>query len=221
MRRCKQCASEFPDATKVCPTCGNDVLKLSNYEQLKLDRKTKLNLAIIAFSLIVIIATLIGSFSDNSKAVNSETAKATAILMDKQIFDIITSSEKTTEILQDGINLVAEGQGTLLDLYDLTKKAKDNQFAFSSSLMKLNDKSNKDYIDACQEYVINAQLIAENLLKYIDSQDLKYLSEARQRLESRTNYISQVIAERMIYLSSLGLTGEEVSEALSPTDKDK
>ncbi|MBU5438327.1 hypothetical protein KQI42_09920 [Tissierella sp. MSJ-40] len=148
-----------------------------------------------------------------------ELAKSTAIALDNQIFEMVINSEKTMQLLQDGAELISQDQGNLLEFYELAKQVKDNQSTFYSNLSKLNDKANKDYIAVCQDYVINAKLIADNLMKYIDKQELKYMSEVTQRIELAEEHSSKVIAERMKYLSSQGLSDDEITNILSSVSK--
>jgi len=146
---------------------------------------------------------------------SKEELKNAAIVIDNQIFDIVMNSEKTTQILQEGAGMIGNGQGSLLELYDLAKTAKESQSVFFSNLSKLQDKNNKEYISACQNYVINAKSIADNLMKYLDKQELKYLSEAKDQINLASSYAVKVVSARMEYLISQGFTDEEVSEILA------
>ncbi|MCF8018340.1 MAG: hypothetical protein K9L62_02955 [Vallitaleaceae bacterium] len=149
----------------------------------------------------------------------AELAKTTAIVLDGQIFQIVTNSQKNTQLIQDGMSLVSQGKGDLLELYNLAKTVKSNQLDYFSSLTKLQDDNNKDYIIASQIYVSNGRSLAESLMKYIDKQEMKYLSDIDECSNYSGTYFSSVTAERTKYLTSQGLTNEEVSGVLSSSDE--
>lgn len=241
MKKCKQCGTESSDSTKLCSKCGNNISKSSNYEQLKLDKSTKKALYIMGAMLIVIIA-LMASCSNGSKdkvAENSpssienaqnqdslaseinnaevdETAKDVAVVLDNQIFSLVTDSDNVTATLQQGINEFSQSQITALELYDLAKSAKDTQFSLWSQLSDLDTEENKDYVEAAEYHVINGQTIAENLMKYLDKQEMKYLSETKSALENSSACALSVVTKRMEYLSSQGFSDEEINKILSP-----
>ncbi len=244
MKKCKQCESEFPDSTKVCPECGNDVTKVANFEQLKLDKSTKKTLIISVCVFVLIIAGIGSCKSESSKAPIStsnpnvstpkespstsqnetaavkETAKNIAIALDGQIYSLVSNSEKATLLLQDSINLFSQGQITVIELYDLAKTAKETQFTLWSSASKLDDDKNKSYIEAVELYIVNNQQVAENLIKYLDKQELKYLSEAKSKLEGSSSYALSVVSERTNYLSGQGFSQSEIDEILSSSNPD-
>lgn len=143
-----------------------------------------------------------------------ENAKAAAILIDGQAFQIILNSEEIVALLQQGVDAFSDGGGSALDLYDLAKTAKESQFNLDSSLSDLKDEHNKKYIDACRAYVVNGQIFADKLMKYLDEDKLEYLSEAKECIADSDAYILSVIAERSAYLSEQGVSDEEISSIL-------
>lgn len=150
--------------------------------------------------------------TDNESSKDSKTTKSTAaaIEVDKKIYEIVLASEKSTNVLIEGMGIVGEGGGSLLELYDLAKQVKDNQFAAFSALSKLSNKDNADYIDAAQLFAINGQQVAEDVIKYIDKNEMKYLSRAKENMEATSNYVMAVVTARMEYLASQGLTNDEI-----------
>jgi len=232
MKRCKQCGSEFADSTTVCPTCESDVSKVANFEQLKLDKSTKITVVIMAFLLVFIIAAIGSCSNDNkqvptsstpvqksspvsqSKAPPSEGSKNVAATLDDRIYTIVTDSEKVTATLQEGMKMFSQEQITALELYDLAKDAKEAQFSLWSNVSKLDGDNNKAYVRAVESYIVNNQQFAENLLKYLDKQELKYLSKAKSNIESSSSYVLSVVTERTKYLSNQGFSDTEVNEIL-------
>lgn len=153
------------------------------------------------------------------KKQEAETAKALAIFLDSQIYDNALRSEEVTRILQEGIQLLSSGKGTMLELYDLAKTTKDTQLTLFSNLSKLQDDNNKDYVESAQIYVSNHRTFSEKLMKYIDKNEMKYLSQAKESIESAQSYALSLIAARMTYLSSQGLTDEEINKILDADPK--
>lgn len=150
------------------------------------------------------------TIKDDKKDDDVVDKKAAAIETDKKIYEIVLAAEKTSNTLNEGMSLVGNGQGSLLDLYDLAKAAKENHFSYYSALSKLQNKKNKDYIEAAQLYVINSQNIAEDIMKYIDKNEMKYLSRAKENMQSVSNYVLALAGTRMEYLSNQGLTDDEI-----------
>lgn len=153
---------------------------------------------------------------DESSEMDTETVKSVALALDSQIYENVLNSEKTTQLLQEGIALVSDGSGNMLELYDLAKAAKETQTTLFSNLLSLSDNNTKSYVEVCQLYVGSGKTVAEKLMKYIDKQEMKYLSDAKEALESSETYTLKLILERTNYLSSQGLTDEEISAILAP-----
>lgn len=145
----------------------------------------------------------------------AEAAKALAIVLDGQIYDNILRSEQVTAILQEGIQLVSSGKGNMLELYDLAKTTKETQLTLFSNLSKLQDDNNTDYVQCAQLYISNHKTFSEKLMKYIDKNEMKYLSQAKECIESAQSYALSLVAARMTYLSSQGLTDDEVTKILA------
>lgn len=150
---------------------------------------------------------------------DSETAKALAIVLDGQIYDNILRSEEVTGLLQEGVQLVSSGKGNMLELYDLAKTTKETQLTLFTNLSKLQDENNPAYIEAAQMYIANNKAFSEKLMKYIDKNDMKYLSQAKECIENSESYALSVISTRMSYLSEQGLTDEEITKILEDTSK--
>jgi len=150
-------------------------------------------------------------------AVNKETPnpeKSDMVNSDEKIWEIVLSSENDAKVLIEGCNVVGEGGGTTLELYNLAKKAKDNQSSYYSALNNLSNEYTKAYVKSAQDYTINAKIIAEKIMKYIDKNEMKYLSEASERITQTETYTINIVAERMSYLAKCGLTDEEIQSQL-------
>lgn len=229
MKKCKQCGTESSDATKKCPGCNNDISKASNYELLKLDKRTKLNLFLFAFIIVIFASIFImisgdsadsnsstnNTTSDTSKNSSSDLSKDEILSLDNKIFTLVTTSDDVTSILQQSIDAFSKGEITSLDLYDIAKSTKETQASLSIEVSKLDNEKNQAYVDSAVNHIINGQLIASNIVKYLDKEELKYLSEAKSALENTGVSAISVVSERTNYLSSQGFNDEEITDILS------
>ncbi|NLH02070.1 MAG: zinc-ribbon domain-containing protein [Clostridiales bacterium] len=239
---CNNCGKQIPDNSEFCPECGaTQRAAVNQYNQPPVVTKTKKPIykkwwvwAIAAVLVIGIIGNLGKDGKDStlespipsieatpspSPSISPEEQKAAAIELDAKIYDIVLRSEKVTSLLQEGIGLYSDGQGTLLELYDLAKEAKDAQTSIFGELMGLGDKESSDYVEAAQFYVSNSISVAEDLQKYIDKQEIKYLSSAKESLENTQKHTLNVVSERMKYLSAQGLSDEEIANILDAQEE--
>lgn len=145
----------------------------------------------------------------------SEEQKTAIIDMDKQIYQCLLNSEKITKtLLSDFETMLASENATILDLYNLAKKAQEDQQTIFYNLHDLLDDTNRDYIYACQAYVNNSKDIATNMLKYFDDQKPKYLSNIEEASNNTQTYALSAVAARMTYLADQGISDDEISQIL-------
>lgn len=147
----------------------------------------------------------------------AEDSKQSAIDFDSELWSIITTSENFTTDLLTMLDEVSTGESTLLDVYDSTKTMVYAQNDLRSSIPK-GDENADEYISAANTYILNAFGIASNLQQYIDTNEIKYLSDAKSSIESAQTYAIEVVAQRMAYLSDAGLSNEEISEIMGTAD---
>lgn len=140
--------------------------------------------------------------------------KKAAKKADAELWAIALNIDINKGLLVEGINLAANGEGTLLELYDLTKQIDDNFFNYFRQSNDIDNDSIDKYRDAVQYYIANCQSITENVMKYIDKGEMKYLSKAKSSMEDSSSYTMQVVSERMQYLANNGFTDKEISKLL-------
>lgn len=145
----------------------------------------------------------------------SEEEKATILETDKKIYQCLLNSEKITKTLMSDFEAtLASENATVLDLYNLAKKAQEDQDTILHNLQSLSDDKNTDYVYACQLYVTNTKEIASNMLKYLDEQKPKYLSNIEENSNNTQTYALSAIAARMTYLADQGISDDEISQLL-------
>lgn len=143
--------------------------------------------------------------------------KQSAQDFDSTVWSTVLAAEATMQDLTAVLNKAANGQATLLDLYDAADTAEEYLGSLSISFSSKEDIAD-DYVDAAQNYIVNAQLIASGIRDYIDTNEMSYLSDANGRIDSVTSYLINIVSARMDYLSASGFSEEEISEILGPSD---
>lgn len=148
------------------------------------------------------------SFSSSAVG-DAASKKAAAKSIDAQIYQCILDSENVTVGLQLKLEKFTEDKD-LLGLYNLSKAAMDSQSTIWGQLSDLISDECKDYVTEAQYYVLNGKSIAENLMEYMDTQEMKYLSDATDAISKQSSYTNSVVVARFEYLFSQGFTAEEI-----------
>ena len=141
----------------------------------------------------------------------TELAKNVAIVMDSQLIEIVKNSQEVILLLQDGIALLEE-DNAIASLYSLADTAEASQQSLQYAASSVRDKDNKDYVNAVENYVVNGQIICSKIKEYLDDGSLEGLNDAQRRLESSETYYGDVLDARRDYLSSQGLSNEEIAD---------
>lgn len=211
--------------------------QMGTAENPKKKRKTGRIILISIVALFILIAAIGGdgeeqqqaaapeqsqtenSPSENQQpAANPEEAKTKAKELDAKVYDIVLRSEQVTELLQESVMLASEGQLSMLELYDIAKEAEAIQQNLYYELPIKDGEGSFDYVTGALNYIVNGQTIASNLKKYIDKEEMKYLSSAKESMENTQAHILNVVTLRMKYLSSQGFTDDEVLTLITPAE---
>lgn len=153
---------------------------------------------------------------EEDKKESPEEIKQSAIASDKELFDMILKSEELNKNLLNTMNLSGQGQISLLDLYDFAKQTRDAQYQVYRNMGEIKANEMEDYIEPSRSYVSNAITISEKIIKYIDKNEIKFLSEAKERIGYSETITLKIIVERTKFLEKSGLTDEEVANVLNP-----
>lgn len=145
----------------------------------------------------------------------SSSKKDSAFKKDKEIWNILLSAERELQSFQESCLNVTNDN--LMQLYNLTKEIDNNLSDYYSSISKLSDSDSHDYIESVKDYIINAQLIVNNMRKFIDTQDIKYSSYSSKAVENVDILLISILEKRSIYLSASGISIEEDMENLGIT----
>lgn len=127
--------------------------------------------------------------------------------IDSQLYSIALSV--TTKF--EGLAADMSG-GNTLDAYNTAKDTeKFAQDCFGRAADQRTDAS-ADYVQAVQNYCVEVKGVAENVIKYLDKMEMKYLSEAQEGIERVESHFIVISGERQDYLKAAGFTDDEIAE---------
>lgn len=218
---CKHCKTEIPYGAKICPQCR---------------KKQGMSIWLIAIIVIVVIGaieaiasggkgeqttTAAVTSSSGSQSQEASTAAPESTAADnrdaaadanRQITNLVQAAEADYNVLVD---MISSGKASDLDLYDTAKKVDSNLGSYQVKISKIKCKGIKDYSDAASSYIINMQLTASYVKKYVDKQKMADLSSAKDCIAHMNNYIYNLVAKQMEFLKASGFTDDEVANILS------
>lgn len=130
---------------------------------------------------------------------------------DTTLWDIVLESESAFNEFSSTMNDYSAGNATLLEVKIAAIIAVDAQSELSKSIPSGDERSQR-YVDAVSNYVSNSQNIASTFISFIDTENQDYLTESKNYLNSVPSYAFSIVSERIRYLSSCGLSDDEIDE---------
>lgn len=163
--------------------------------------------------------TIPSSTSSNSAATPSQMSeeKAYAIQFDEFIINTILGSNEALEDLDNYINAYSQNKISALEAYDAAKNTKELMNSLNKAILSTRNSRNGTYIGVAQEFNINGRFKAENMMKYLDKNEVKYLSEMKQNDLYIYNSFKKLMLERVNFLKSQGLSDTEINEIIQKT----
>lgn len=135
---------------------------------------------------------------------------------DTTLWNIVSESETAFNEFSSTMNNYSAGNATLLDVKIAAIIAVDAQSELSKSIPSGDERSQR-YVDAVSNYVSNSQNVASTFISFIDTENQDYLTESKNYLNRVPSYAFSIVSERIRYLSSCGISDDEISEL---TDSD-
>lgn len=198
------------------------LLKYTNY-------KKSIKIAISCYFGLMYIIFLLLSASNNYKnkdipSNKTEQIQATAKPITKpnkdkideldiKVWSTATASERGINIFKASIDDFSKNNLSELDFYDIAKKTEENQSNLFNSL-PTGDENSKKYIESVETYIATSKYIAKNIKKYLESKNIKDISEAKSDLQSLDNYALNIVSQRNDYLSKNGFTQDEIKKKM-------
>ncbi|MDU7336906.1 MAG: zinc ribbon domain-containing protein [Clostridium sp.] len=159
------------------------------------------------------------STSLNSAATSSQMSeeKAYAIQFDEFIMNTILGSNEALEDLDNYINAYSENKISALEAYEAAKNTKELMNTLNKTIWDIRNSKTGAYIGVAQEFLINGKFKAENMMKYLDKNEVKYLSEMKQNDLNIYNSFKKLMLQRISYLQSQGFSDTEINEIIQKT----
>jgi len=153
------------------------------------------------------------------EANTEEETKRNALELDAIIWDALVNSVKAHNELMEVMQKYGEGSVDTLDLYNTCEKIEEYQYNQWAYFEGVKDDEVKKYKDACSDFALSSQIVAQNLKKYLDSKKVSDLSATEEKIESCTNNIAAIGYERTTYLENAGVSQEEIDELIEKIDE--
>lgn len=171
--------------------------------------------------LVIFVACgVIGSLNPNYSAAYKDTASQQDAEAEETATDTVdVAKEKDTRIY--GLLKSAEARfngvsknmeaGNTLDIYDDCKNASTMLAKVSGELNDYKTDANAEYVQYANYYVSTLSVACDNIVKYIDKQEMKYLSKAKEDIQNANSYLQQALTLRQAYLLDSGLTTDDIA----------
>lgn len=209
---CPNCGKDIGNS-RFCPECGADTSKTAVVKS-KSNKKPIFKRwwfwAIIAVFVLACIGSLSNNHSNPVKTHTKEEAKTN----DGIVYISVKYTEKYFDILQESIESLENSESSLLDVYSTCEDMRNVLSGFIDRLQEINDSVINSYIESAKNYISNINLIAKEIMDYIDNDDMSKLSSAKEGIALIQSYKTMFLDEREKYLLSCGFTEEEADNLL-------
>ena len=209
---CPNCGKDIGNS-RFCPECGADTSKTAVVKS-KSNKKPIFKRwwfwAIIAVFVLACIGSLSNNHSNPVKTHTKEEAKTN----DGIVYISVKYTEKYFDILQESIESLENSESSLLDVYSTCEDMRNVLSGFIDRIQEINDSVINSYIESAKNYISNINLIAKEIMDYIDDNEISKLSSAKEGIALIQTYKTMFLDEREKYLLSCGFTEEEADNLL-------
>lgn len=154
----------------------------------------------------------VSSSTDENKSESSALSKDEVIALDEKIWGYVLPVINSHNQVMKAMDAYSSGQASQLDLYNVAKDFKEFTRQTWSSAPEVTGNGTKEYLDSCMDYIIIEQTMAESLLKYLDSLKTSDLSAFQENIESCNKALNILASNKGVFLSTNGLSDEEIKE---------
>lgn len=116
--------------------------------------------------------------------------------------------------LMTSLTNYSNGKVNKLEFYNYCKTTKEYFGKVSTNFDYGSTKDQKIYLSVFKNLALSDQLVAENLMKYLDSSEIKYLSKAQEYIKSASDAAVMIASNRAKLLNDAGYTSEEIKEII-------
>ena len=165
----------------------------------------------------------LGVLAENDE--NSETeivdddgftaAQRELLLQESAMWGVVIGSEYQFQETMDTLGDVG-GSVTIYDAYSACKSCATSMSNSFNSVYNFRDMPEaKEYVDACQTYIINMQKICEDLMEFLDENSVSAMSDAEDRLARLPQYQTSVATERISFYMANGFTMDQIDQIIA------
>lgn len=116
--------------------------------------------------------------------------------------------------LMDAMCAYGDGKINKLDFYNYCKKAEDYFRNASTKFEYGSSDYEKKYLSVFKNWTLYDQLAAKNLMKYLETSEIKYLSTAGEYIQLAKDAAVMIASNRAKLLKDAGYTSEEIQEII-------
>lgn len=223
--KCSECGKKISNKAKTCPNCGCPIGESSNLAQaspsiansMASSKKKKGNgclICIVCFLAVSAFAGFMISSGDATTKSESESVaeftKDDAADIDSKVWENVEIAIKANNAIVENFDKAVSGQIVLVDYYDYCKETAKILGRNSIGFPKSDDEGAKIYIQSATQYVIQVQILANSIVKYIDKAETKNLSAVKSNIEQCTQLMGVVAQNRGVFLGTNGFTDDEI-----------
>lgn len=142
-----------------------------------------------------------------------EESQDVARTNDNAIYVAVLSSEDNLSYLTGKMAEIKDG-ADLLDAYNAAKQTATFHTMNRDAVKAVRNDANAAYADAASDYIVACWAVSDDVMKYIDKQEMKYLSEAQELLEGMEALTVDLLLKRTEYLQNQGFSDKEITEII-------
>lgn len=193
---------------------------------VKKKKHTALKVSVVVFAFVIVGAAIsaistpsnndegdmVASTTPNSGVV--EVSSDELLAFDDQTWPKFIELYNAHNTLVENIQAVADGNASVLDLYQWCEDAK-NYFANMSLAFDYGTADyQKEYLSAFTSLALSDQLAVEALMDYLDSGNISDLSAASDHISSAVDTITVIATNRGTLLGMTDLTDDEIAQRI-------
>lgn len=134
--------------------------------------------------------------------------------IDEQLRDIAMKTDASYGKLINGIQKFSDdgANADVLEFYNLAKSVKSDCLFYFREANDISYKGAKNYKESLITYILTCKSVSENLMKYIDKSEMKYISKAQDEIKYIDAIVIELANNRFQFLTDNGFTIEEISQ---------
>ena len=171
--------------------------------------------------IVLVVVGLVGAFGGNndqpsaqptSEAISTPaptTSSEDAKTNDGILQAAFNSGKRYYDLLAETVSNLGTSTNTL-DVYNICEDIKSHIPGFSERLDEIVDPNIENYREAVNNYLWNYSIIADDLMQYLETNNIKDLDAVQEGIQVISAFEAKVIETRTAYLQLAGLSQEDI-----------